>query len=88
MSDDKRFDLGLDEDRDALWERVRELIRQAGEDPDEVIASAAANMERWRAARAAMSEDEKRADDREQLRAWAEHEATLDDMGNPLKPKP
>ncbi len=31
----------------ALWEGVRELIRQSGEDPDEVIAKAAANLEYW-----------------------------------------
>lgn len=87
--DDKpRFDLGLHQDREALWGRVRQALREAGEDPDEVLRQAGENLARLRAAREAMSEEARCAADEADARAWAEHEATLDDAGNPLKKKP
>lgn len=82
--DGKPFPL-FDQDPDTLWARVCDILRERGEDPDEVVRQAAENMQRWREQRAAMSEDERRADDEAQARAWAAHEATLDDAGNPLK---
>lgn len=33
---------------DAAWQRAMQLIRDAGYDPDELIAQAAANLEEWK----------------------------------------
>lgn len=68
----------------ALWERVRDLIREHGDDPDELLARAAANIEAQRAWAATATPAELEARLRESARAFAEEESRLRDDGSPI----
>ena len=62
------------------WEQALQHIRDGGEDPEEVIAQAAANIERYQA----LSPEERAREDAVSLKAWLDWEMTVDDMGRPL----
>lgn len=74
--------LGLDRaSMDEAWERAKQHMRDRGEDPDEVLARAAANIAAWRA----LPEEERQRQQQQATEEWLKWEATVDDAGNPIK---
>lgn len=65
---------------DELWESAKRYMREQGEDPDAVLAKAAANLAAWRA----LPEEERERQLRASTDEWLAWEATVDDMGNPI----
>jgi hypothetical protein len=74
--------LGLDRaSMDETWERAKQHMRDRGEDPDAILAQAAANLAAWRA----LPEEERQRQQQQATEEWLKWEATVDDAGNPIK---